>query len=68
MAKWLAAPVSAVKSHNEYAGAHGGLELIAQNAGQQEQHHHAAARAHEAADKADDHAAGHRLEKTASGD
>ena len=45
------------EGHDEHAGAHGGFQLVAQHAGQDQQHHHAAARAHEAADKADQNAA-----------
>ncbi len=49
------------EGHDENAGAHSGLELVAEHGGEDEQHHHAAARADEAADKADEHAAENRL-------
>ena len=49
------------EGHDENTGAHGGLELVAEHGGEDEQHHHAAARADEAADKADEHAAENRL-------
>ena len=39
------------KGHDEDAGAHGGLQLIPQHAGQQKEHHHAAPRTHKAADE-----------------
>ena len=50
------------ESHDEHAGAHSRLELIAQHAGEDEQHHHAAARTDESADEADEHAAHQRLD------
>ena len=52
------------EGHNEHAGAHGGLQLVAQHAGEDEQHHHAAARADKAADETDEHSAHHRLDRT----
>lgn len=51
------------EGHDEHAGAYGGLQLIPQHAGQDQQHHHAAAGAHKAADKADHDAADHRLDR-----
>ena len=45
------------EGHDEHTGAHGGFQLVAQHAGQDQRHHHAAARTHEAADKADQNAA-----------
>ena len=50
------------EGHNEYAGAHGGLQLVAQDAGEDEEHHHAAARANKAADKANEAAADQGLD------
>ena len=52
------------EGHNEHAGAHGSLKLVAQHAGQDEQHHHTAAGTNEAADHPDDHTADDRLEGT----
>ena len=50
--------------HDEDAGAHGGLELIAQHAGEDEEHHHTAAGPHKAADQADDDTADDGLDRT----
>ena len=55
------------KGHNEYAGANGGLQFVPQHAGKHQQHHHAAARAHEATDEANDDTADHRLDGTLFG-
>ena len=52
------------EGHNEHAGAHGSLELVAQDTGQDEQHHHTAAGTDKAADHPDDHTADDRLEGT----
>ena len=51
------------KGHDEHAGAHGSFQFVPQHAGEDEQHHHAAARADKAADEADKHAAHHRLHR-----
>ena len=50
------------EGHNKHAGSNGGFQLIAHDAGENQQHHHAAAGADEAADKANDHAADHGLD------
>ena len=55
------------EGHNEHAGAHGGLQLVAQHTGEDEQHHHAAACADEAADEADEHIAHDGLDGTLFG-
>ena len=49
------------EGHDEHAGADCRFQLIAQHAGEDEQQHHTAASADEAADKADEHAAQHGL-------
>ena len=53
-----------VKAHDEHTGAHGSLQLVAQHAGEDEQHHHAAARADKAADETDEHSAHKGLDRT----
>ena len=45
------------KGHDKNAGSHSGFQLIAKYAGEDEKHHHAAACADKAADKADEHSA-----------
>ena len=50
------------KSHDENAGAHSSFELIAQDAGEDEEHHHTAAGSDETADEADYYAADHGLD------
>lgn len=49
------------KGHDKHAGPHGGLQLIAQHADQDQEHHHAAACADKAADQAHRRAADDRL-------
>lgn len=44
------------EGHNENACAHGGAKLVAENRGEDEKHHNAAACTHKATDKADAHA------------
>lgn len=49
------------EGHDEHAGAHGCLQLVAQNAGQDQQHHHPTACTDEAADRSDHGPADDRL-------
>ena len=55
------------EGHNEHAGAHGGLQLVAQHTGEDEQHHHAVACADEAAAETDEHTAHDGLDGTLFG-
>lgn len=55
-------PCKSGKSHDEHAGTHSGLQLISQNTGQDQEHHHPAARADKTADESDDGPAGHGLD------
>ena len=61
MAKWLTAPVRAVKVMMNTLVPTAVFSSYPSTRGEQEQHHHAAAGADKAADKAHDHAADHRL-------
>ena len=54
-------------AHDEHAGAHGGFQLIPQHGGKHQQHHHTAARAHKAADKAHHRTAKYRAYRFLSG-
>ena len=54
------------KGHDKHAGSHRRFQLIAQNAGEQKKHHHAASRTDKAADKAHCHTAYHRLDEPLS--